>query len=176
MIEKYLYPYSNEWVEKYKKESELIKHFLSDLIINIEHIGSTSVPGLSAKPIIDIAVLVESISNTKIFTEVLEKIGYIYKPEMSSVERIFLRKGQPVEYHLSISESKYSYWTRQILFRDYLRNHIEFIKEYQKLKEESINKLADEDLLDISKSKEYSYSKSLFIQKILQLAEEELLK
>lgn len=169
-----LQKYSSEWPKKFRKESNLIKEILGELVINIEHVGSTAIPRLSAKPIVDIAVLVESIYDTNIFTEKLEKIGYLYKPEMSSVERIFLRKGDPAEYHLSISESKYSYWTRQILFRDYLYNHPEYVKEYQSLKEETIKNLPEEDFVDLSRSKEYSAKKGPFIQKILLLAEEEL--
>lgn len=168
--------YSYEWPEKFKIESKLIREILCDLIIQIEHIGSTSILGLSAKPIIDIAVLVESISDINTFVKKLEKIGYSYKPEMSSVERIFLRKGNPVEYHLSISESKYSYWNRQILFRDYLCKHKEYAKEYQLIKEETIRNLPAKDLIDLSKSSEYSAKKGPFIQKILLLAEDELSK
>jgi GrpB-like predicted nucleotidyltransferase (UPF0157 family) len=123
--------YSAEWPKKFHKEAKIIQDALSGFVISIEHIGSTSIPGLSAKPIIDIAVLTESISDTSVFAGKLEKIGYRYKPDMSSVERIFLRKGHPAEYHLSITESKYLYWTRQMLFRDYLRNHSEAVKEYE---------------------------------------------
>jgi len=174
MIEKYLHSYSSEWPEKFEKESNLIKEILGDLVIDIEHIGSTSIPGLSAKPIIDIAVLTESISDINTFTDKLENIGYSYKPDMSSVERIFLRKGDPVEYHLSISESKYTYWERQILFRNYLRKYKKYRDEYQKIKEDAIINLPKEFLSDISKSSEYSSKKGPFIQKVLLLAEEEL--
>lgn len=176
MIEKYLQSYSNERIEKYKREEALIKQSLGDLVIGIEHIGSTSIPDLSAKPIIDMMVLTESISDIKKITDLLQKIGYIYNPEMSSVERIFLRKGEPVEYHLSISESKYSYWTRQILFRDYLCKHRESREEYQKIKEDSLKGLLEDELKDISKSNKYSSDKGPFIQKILKLAEEESTK
>ncbi len=176
MIEKYLYPYSSEWPEKFNKEAKLIKQTLDNLITDIEHIGSTSIPDLSSKPIIDIAILTESISDIDIFITALEKIGYNYKPGMSSVERIFLRKGEPVEYHLSITESRYSYWNRQILFRDYLRDHKESREEYQKIKEDSIKNLSEDELKDISKSSKYSSDKGPFIQKILKLAEEELVK
>lgn len=166
-------PYSFEWSEKYRKEAELIRQTLGDLIIEIQHIGSTAIPGLSAKPIIDIAILTKSIFNIDIFTEALEKIGYDYNPNMSSAERIFLRKGNPTEYHLSISESKYTYWTRQILFRDYLRNHPEAVKEYQGIKENAIKGLPEEDFKDLSRSKEYNTKKGPFVEKILQLAQKE---
>ena len=174
MTEKYLHSYSDEWVIKYNNEASLLKQTLGDLIIDIEHIGSTSIPGLSSKPIIDIAILTKSISYISIFTELLKKIRYDYKPEMSSEERIFLRKGEPIEYHLSISESKFTYWTRQILFRNYLRKYSKYRDEYQKLKEDAIKTVKKEDLGDISKSSEYASQKGPFILKILRLAEDEL--
>jgi GrpB-like predicted nucleotidyltransferase (UPF0157 family) len=165
--------YSRDWIEKYNKESELIKKTLGFEITDIQHIGSTSIPELSAKPIIDIAVLVSSIENISHFTEPLEKIGYKYKPDMSSVERIFLRKGEPVEYHLSIACPLHTFWERQILFRDYLISHPKYIKEYGSLKKETIKKLPEIELKDLSRSKEYSIKKGPFIEKILKLAREE---
>jgi GrpB-like predicted nucleotidyltransferase (UPF0157 family) len=169
MLEKY----SKDWVVKYNKEAELIKKLLGSEIIDIQHIGSTAIPGLSAKPIIDIAVYVSSIKNISHFTELLEKMDYNYKPDMSSVERIFLRKGDPVEYHLSIACPLHTFWERQILFRDYLISHPEYVKEYGDLKKETIKNLQEEDFKDLSRSKGYSAKKGPFVEKILKLAEEE---
>lgn len=168
MLEKY----SEKWVEKYNKEAEIIKNALPAEILDIQHIGSTSIPGLSSKPIIDIAILVLSIENISYFADLLEKIGYKYKPELSSVERIFLRKGDPVEYHLSVSCIPHTYWERQILFRDYLKAHKEFIKEYEDLKKEAIKEVSADDLKDLSLSRIYSAKKTPFIEKILKLARE----
>ena len=165
--------HSKEWAEKYSKEAEIIKKVLNSEITDIQHIGSTAISGLSAKPIIDIAVLVKSIENISHFTELLEKIGYNYKPDMSSVERIFLRKGDPAEYHLSIACSIHTFWERQIFFRDYLKSHPEYIKEYENLKKETIKELPEGDFKDLSRSKGYSAKKSPFIEKILKLAQEE---
>jgi len=167
--------YSAEWPGKFQKEAKFIQDRLGDLIISIEHIGSTSVVGLSSKPIIDIAVLTKSIQEPSIFTDLLEKIGYVYKPDMSSVERIFLRKGTPVEYHLSITELKYSYWTRQILFRDYLIKHPEALREYAEIKTELAKNVTEAELKDM-RSKRYDSGKGPFIQKILQLAQDESIK
>lgn len=166
--------YSKEWIQKYNKEAETIKHVLGIEIIDIQHIGSTSIPGLSAKPIIDIAVLVRSINDIAHFVLRLEKIGYNYKPDMSSVERIFLRKGDPVEYHLSIACPLHTYWERQILFRDYLISHKDAMEEYDKLKREAIKEVSGEDIKDLSLSKIYSSKKGPFIQNILKLAKEEI--
>ncbi len=92
---------------------------------------------------------------------------------MSSVERVFLRKGHPAEYHLSITESKYSYWTRQMLFRNYLRNHPEAVKEYAEIKKRLSREVPEEDLKDLSRSKGYNSGKTPFIEKILKLAQQE---
>ena len=113
--ENFFQNYNLEWGTKFKNEVEKIHGALGDQILDIQHIGSTSIPGLSAKPIIDIGVLVESIEDIESFTSKLSKIGYDYKPDMSSVERIFLRKGDPVEYHLSIACPKHLFWNRNIV-------------------------------------------------------------
>lgn len=168
-----LQQYSKDWIEKYNKEAENIKKIFGSEIIDIQHIGSTAIPGLYAKPIIDIAVFVKSIENISHFNKPLENIGYSYKPDMSSVERIFLRKGEPVEYHLSIACPLHTYWERQILFRDYLISHPEYIKEYENLKRETIKELPESDFKDLSRSKGYSAKKGPFVEKILKLAREE---
>ena len=165
--------YSKEWSEKYNKEAKIIKKVLGSEIINTQHIGSTSIYGLSAKPIIDIAILVASIEHISNFTKPLEKIGYVYKPDMSSSERIFLRKGNPAEYHLSIACTSHTFWRRQILFRDYLKSHPEEVKEYDDLKRKIIKELPESDLKDLSRSKEYVFQKTPFIEKILKLANKE---
>lgn len=171
MNKNYLQKYSEEWVEKFRAEAEKIKSVLGD-IKDIQHIGSTSIPGMFAKPIIDIGVLVDSIEDTTFFTRKLENIGYSYKPDMSSVERIFLRKGDPVEYHLSIACPTHTFWERQILFRDYLIKHPEFIEEYNNLKLNNIEITPGEDFDDLSRSKIYNKGKGDFVAKILKLAKE----
>ncbi len=167
-----IHPYSPEWPEKFRQEAALVKAALGSLVLAIEHIGSTSISGISAKPIIDIAVLTESIKDPAAFAALLEKIGYRYKPDMSSVERIFLRKGHPAEYHLSVTESKYPYWTRQMLFRDYLRSHPEAAQEYAEIKAGLAKEVPAEDLKDLSRSKLYNAGKGPFVEKVLRLARE----
>lgn len=163
--------YSSEWPKKYELEAEKIRAILGDDVKDIQHIGSTSIPGIIAKPLIDIGVLVDSIDNIDSFVKNLEPLGYSYKPEMSSVERIFLRKGDPVEYHLSIACPKYTFWNRQMNFRDYLRNHPELVEEYNQLKLKNIETTPNEDFSDLSRSKVYNQGKREFVEKILKLTE-----
>jgi GrpB-like predicted nucleotidyltransferase (UPF0157 family) len=80
--------YSPEWPKKYEIESEKIKSVFGDEVIDIQHIGSTSIPGAIAKPLIDIGILTNSIDDIDSFVKKLEPLGYSYKPDMSSVERI----------------------------------------------------------------------------------------
>jgi len=163
--------YQRGWNEKFVAESKKIRDILGGSIKDVQHIGSTSIPGMIAKPIIDIAVLVDSISDTYFFVKKLESLGYSYKPEMSSVERIFLRKGNPVEYHLSIVCPIHTFWDRNIIFRDYLKNNPVLIEEYKKLKTENIKVTPEEDFEDLSLSKVYNEGKGDFVRKVLDLAE-----
>ncbi len=162
--------YQEKWAVEFTQEAGDIKRILGDSVKDIQHIGSTSIPGMIAKPIIDIGVLVQSIEDISYFTEKLETLGYSYKPDMSSVERIFLRKGNPVTYHLSIACPRHTFWTRNILFRDYIRNHPELIEEYRKLKTENIALTPEDDFKDLSRSKTYNKGKGEFVQKVLDLA------
>jgi GrpB-like predicted nucleotidyltransferase (UPF0157 family) len=97
-------------------------------------------------------------------------LGYAYKPELSSPERMFFRKGDPVEYHLSITTSKFSFWDRQITFRDYLTKHSELVTEYNNLKLENIKNTREEEVADLSLSESYNKGKGEFVQKVLSLA------
>ncbi len=126
-----------------------------------------------AKPLIDIGLLVVSMNDIDFFVKKLEPLGYSYKPEMSSQERIFFRKGDPVEYHLSITCPQYTFWKRQISFRDYLQKHSDFVEEYNHLKLKNIELTPQEDFSDLSISKVYNQGKDDFVNKILHLAEAE---
>jgi len=125
---------------------------------------------LSAKPIIDIAVLVKFIDDVNYFVSKVMPLGYIYQVPMSSGERIFFRKGNPIEYHLSIVCLKHTFWERNILFRDYLRKHPKLIKEYEDLKKNNLKITPEKDFEDLSRSKIYNQGKGDFVKKILDLA------
>ncbi len=98
-----LVEYDSNWENIFQAESHLIKELFGGVIIVVEHIGSTSIPGLSAEPIIVIAVLISSYENHLFFTENLAELRYEYDQKGSSTERHFYRKGMPTQFHLSIS-------------------------------------------------------------------------
>ena len=157
----------SSWKEKFQTEKDELQKIFSDAAISIKHIGSTSIDGLSSKPIIDIVVLIEKREDADNFVESLNRLGYWYDKENSSGERHFFRKGDPTEFHLSIAYTdKGSFWKRQTLFRDYLQNHPEVRNEYAKLKENLLKE-------DPTGSDGYISGKSEFIQRIIILAEKE---
>jgi len=158
-----LIPHQQSWENKFEAEKLRLLEIFSNKAIAVEHIGSTSIPGLSSKPIIDIAVLIEKREDGDSSIIPLEKFGYSYDKLNSSGERHLFRKGNPTEFHLSIAyKDKGSFWERQILFRDYLRNHPEFRDEYQKLKEKLLQ-------TDPTGKDGYLSGKTEFIDKILEL-------
>jgi len=164
-----LSPYQSTWPEKFRIEKEKLEVVFGDAALEIEHIGSTSVAELASKPIVDMAVMIESHRDADGFTEALARIGYEFHSSLcwnispSRAERHFYTRGDPIEYHLSIAYTdRGGYWPRQILFRDYLRSHPEARDEYAKLKEA---------LLRQDPSGEgYTPGKTDFIYQILRLA------
>lgn len=166
--------YQDGWVEKFEEEKERLLAVFRGIALEIEHIGSTSIPSMSAKPIIDIAVRVETSKDADSSTETLSQIGYWL--DSVSTERHFYRKGEPIEYHLSVAYAdRGGFWARQILFRDYLRGHPELVKEYEELKTENLKITPEEDFEDLSFSEVYNMGKCKFVKKVLDLAEKESL-
>lgn len=134
--------YNPEWIDLYEAEATKLKELFGGDLLGIEHIGSTSVPGLSAKPIIDLMVLIDSYKNIDKFIPKLQELGYLFDPAShtdNSTERHLFRKGNPTQYHLSIAYAdRGSFWKRQLAFRDYLREHPEERDRYAVLKQELI--------------------------------------
>jgi len=153
--------YENQWVDLFISEARLLAIIFGVEALAIEHIGSTAVPNLSSKPIIDVAVLIALREKADKYIEPLASIGYVYDQPASSPERHFFRKYGSIKYHLSIAyRDKGSYWERQILFRDYLRKHEKAKKEYESLKLKLINE-------DPTGRHGYIQGKNEFIQRIL---------
>ena len=160
--------YDPKWVELYNQEAYKIKELLGDKIIRIEHIGSTSIPGLVSKPIIDIAIEVPSWKDADALIEPLATLGYPFDisehGKHATPERHLLKKGTPTEFHLSICYAdRGSFLERQILFRNYLREHDEDRDAYSALKKELIEK-------DPTGKGDYIGNKTDFIMRILKKA------
>ncbi|MBR3954904.1 MAG: HAD-IA family hydrolase [Clostridia bacterium] len=139
-------PYNEQW----KTDFEIIKQHLlpaaEDIIIGIEHIGSTSVKGLSAKPIIDIDIVIKDYSVFDTIVERLATLGYIHEGNLGIKDReAFDYKGNAdlPKHHLYVCPEFSAELHRHISFRDYLRNHPEAVQKYSKVKEEGAKLFPD---------------------------------
>jgi GrpB-like predicted nucleotidyltransferase (UPF0157 family) len=132
--------YDPSWPTRYELEKSLILGAVGPYAAAVEHIGSTSVPGLAAKPIIDILVGLNDLADAQWCIEPMERTGYEYVPEyeVQLPDRRYFRRppGEEVvrKYHVHMVEVGGAFWTRHVLFRDYLRAHPEAAAEYADLK------------------------------------------
>lgn len=159
--------YDPEWVDAYEKEERQIRNATGEYLEEIEHIGSTSVPGLAAKPVVDIVAGVETLEDADRCIEPLQTLGWNYVPELeeSIPDRRYFRKMDSGNHthHLHMVETTSNWWNRHILFRDYLREHPEVVREYEDLKRE----LAEQHRWNVS---EYTGAKTDFIQNVEERA------
>jgi len=139
---------------------------LGKMIIDIQHVGSTAVSRIPAKPIIDIAVAVPELSRKEVekYIEPLKKVGYEYRGEDRPREHLFVKGGEEKRIcHLHMVKFDSKAWKDYLLFRDYLRTHKKVAAKYTKLKLELAKKFSGNRKL-------YTTSKDNFIQKILKKA------
>jgi GrpB-like predicted nucleotidyltransferase (UPF0157 family) len=132
--------YDPRWPTWYEEERDLILAVAGDWIVAMEHVGSTAVPGLGGKAIIDIMPAVRRLADAEQCIEPLESIGYEYVPEYNEIlpERRYFHKGPPRAraFHLHMAERTSEFWERHLLFRNFLREHPEEAQEYFRLKKE----------------------------------------
>ncbi len=131
--------YDPRWPAMFADERAHIAMALGSALVAVEHVGSTAVPGLAAKPIIDMLVGGRSLTQARsTCVAPLQRLGYVYLPEYESwlPEELFFRKGPPGPWthHVHLMEPTAVRWGEQLLFRDYLRAHPEVAQEYGQLK------------------------------------------
>lgn len=161
--------YDDEWPSMARNEINYLKKIIPHLIVDIEHIGSTSIPNLDAKPIIDIMVGVTSLDDARSTIEPMEQIGYSYWKDNPFTEHFFFVKGLPSiggngrSHHVHVIERDSDFWIMQILFRDYLRNHHNEAENYLKLKIDLAKKFKND-------RDSYTSGKTEFVHSILRKA------
>ena len=132
--------YDPQWPILFEKEKEAITAALGNQLLMVEHMGSTAVPGLAAKPVIDIAVGIQSLLGALVLIPCIEQLGYIYDPVLEQLvpERRFFWKGTPTvhTYHLHLAEPDHPVLRKPLQFRDHLRKHTDAVQEYGVLKRE----------------------------------------
>jgi GrpB-like predicted nucleotidyltransferase (UPF0157 family) len=129
--------YDPQWARKFEMEKSLLEKTLDGWINEgVFHVGSTSIPKLDAKPIIDIQIGVHNLEEAKECIPLLEKIGYCYAPYRPYMHWFCKPSPSHREFHLQLMEPSHPQWKARLAFRDYLRAHPDTAKEYALLKHE----------------------------------------
>ena len=160
-------PYNPAWPQMFEHERIVLRDSFRGTEAKIEHVGSTSVYGLGAKPVIDIMIGVSRLKDAEERVGTLELAGYEYVANYESAipERRYFRKprSKPRSIHLHCVLRGHEFWNQHLLFRDYLRNHPSVAEDYYQLK------------CDLSKrynKVEYTEKKGQFISSVLAIAAE----
>ena len=128
----------------------------------VAHIGSTAVPGLASKPIIDLMVGVRAAEDTDVLVPRLAAIGYEHRGD-TVPGTLYLRKAEPRRYNLHMTAHDGDFWVDHLLFRDYLRAHPDVARDYEELKRSTMAKLAHDPGA-------YNDSKAGFIEAVIARA------
>ena len=158
--------YDPQWPVYYHEERAAILSATFPASPALEHIGSTSVEGLCAKPIIDIMIGIDNFEQGFLLVPGLERLGYEFKGECGIPRRHFFTKGNPVTHHVHMVEKGSDFRVEHLLFRDYLRNNPRERQKYAALKRR-LERLFPRD------RDRYTDSKAAFIQTAIRKARSE---
>ncbi len=159
----YLAAYDPLWPEEFRVEADRIRSVCDDLEIRVEHVGSTAVPGLSAKPVIDILAGVPPRARRDAYIQALKEIGYEHLGSNGIRGRDYFRRGNPRSHHVHLVSWSGALWRDHLLFRDYLRTNATVMLEYEILKRQLAIAHAND-------RKRYLADKGPFIQAVLRQA------
>jgi GrpB-like predicted nucleotidyltransferase (UPF0157 family) len=128
--------YDAKWAELYEAEAERLRGVFGNLLVEILHIGSTAVPGLAAKPVIDIMPLVTAIEQVDALNPAMEKLDYLPKGEAGiRGRRLFIKPSDVVRtHHVHVFQWGDPEGIRHLAFREFLKVHPELVEEYGNLK------------------------------------------
>jgi GrpB-like predicted nucleotidyltransferase (UPF0157 family) len=128
--------YDSEWPIAASEEIGRLREALGSAAVRLEHIGSTSVPGLAAKPILDYLLAVASIEATTVYVDPLEELGYLFARDPETPDFHFFGKPpeRPRTHHLHVCEVGSAHELRHLAVRDFLRTHSDEVARYAALK------------------------------------------
>lgn len=133
-------PYDEGWIFDFEKIKNELEKALGDLIVGIEHVGSTAVKGLSAKPCIDIDIIIKDYSVFESVVNELNQIGYIHEGDLGIKDREAFKysdKQHMPKHHLYVCPAYSAELHRHITFRDFLRKDPDAVRRYSAVKEEA---------------------------------------
>lgn len=162
--------HNEQWNILFQEIKDELFEMIGKDIIDIQHIGSTAIIGIKAKPILDIAIAVENKSNFDELKSKLESCDYEHRGDKGNNGGELFVKGLAPDIrtqHLHIVEITDPQWQNYLAFRDFLNTHQEIAQEYEQLKIDLLEKFADDRSL-------YTASKQKFIERILQITQNNL--
>jgi GrpB-like predicted nucleotidyltransferase (UPF0157 family) len=162
-------PYDPDWPGAFAAERDRIAVALGAIALRIDHNGSTSVPGLAAKPTIDIQVSVAGLQAMDVYTPRLAGIGYTHVAHLDDAFSVFFHRpeGWPHTHHVHVVEAGGAEERRTLAFRDYLREHDEVAREYEALKRHLAPRHA---ATDFASRQAYADAKGPFINSVVARA------
>jgi GrpB-like predicted nucleotidyltransferase (UPF0157 family) len=160
-----LVPYRPVWPALFETERDLLEAALGSWIFGgIEHVGSTAVPGLAAKPVIDIMVGVADLEGSRGAFPALGGLGYLHAPYKREIMHWFCKPSVVKRtHHLYLIEPDTPEWAARIAFRDYLRAHLETARFYEGLKRELAQRFPDD-------RESYTQAKGEFVAEVVRIA------
>jgi GrpB-like predicted nucleotidyltransferase (UPF0157 family) len=161
--------YDRRWPAIFEEEALRLREALGPLVVRVDHHGSTSVPGLAAKPVIDIQVSVAALQPIDAYRGRLRDLGYLHVPSEDDVFCPFFHRPArwPHTHHVHVVQAGGSEERRTLAFRDYLRDCPDIAREYERLKQDLAAQLVGGD----NESREaYARAKTGFIERIISIA------
>jgi GrpB-like predicted nucleotidyltransferase (UPF0157 family) len=140
----HLSPYELEWQILFLQERNRLQASIGGYVLDIQHIGSTSISGMPAKPILDIAIAVTNFEEAVRCIMPMTKLGYTYKGENGISRRHYFVRGVPRTHHVHMLEIESEEWRSHLLFRDYLIKYPETAREYGRVKQQLAKQFAND--------------------------------
>ena len=156
-------PYDPRWPEIFRPERDRLAGIFGERAAGIEHVGSTAVPGLAAKGIVDILLGLRPLALPPADLDAMARLGYVYRGELGIPGRHFFQKGSPPTHHVHAVEHGSVEWLKHVHFRDHLRTYPEDMQSYAKLKRELAARYPDD-------RDAYTEGKSPFVAAVLRKA------
>lgn len=156
--------HSEEWKSEFEITRALLLEILDTNVLDIQHVGSTAIESIKAKPMLDVAVLVKSMD--EVLYEKMKANGYTYYNEVAQGHHLFILRDEnerSLQHVHCYPETACSSFEEQVRFRDFLRIHVEYAREYEKLKLELCEMYSDD-------RESYTAGKRTFFDKIAELA------
>jgi len=161
-----LVPYDPDWPAQFAAARDQILSACNGLVIEVHHVGSTAIPSIAAKPVIDLLPVVRRIEDGDVSVAPLQALGYVHRGENGIAGRHYFVRGTPRSHQAHLFPADHPEVERHLLFRDYLRAHADECVAYERLKRDLAAKFSDD-------RQAYAEGKTPFCDRIDRLARTE---